>query len=157
MQGVFTRAWERLYHHDIDVTALLATRGTASGGGAGGGAGAGAAASSSTVLSARFDVTKQGKARDMSNRMMGHAHHTPHHAPQAGGTSSASVAAAHRLELPYNTKFLLVAAYLASFNPPDSDTRYFTKQKTGRRRKRRKTSMKVTQGSPAQARFWHTV
>ena len=40
-----------------------------------------------------------------------------------------------RLELPYCSKFLLIAAYLASYNPPKTDKRFFLKN-AGKIRKR---------------------
>ena len=39
------------------------------------------------------------------------------------------------LELPYCSKFLLIAAYLASYNPPKTDKRFFLKN-AGKIRKR---------------------
>ncbi len=39
------------------------------------------------------------------------------------------------LELPFVTKLLLIAGYAASHNPPDSDTRYFSRRGSGRRTK----------------------
>ena len=41
------------------------------------------------------------------------------------------------IELPMLTKFLLIAAYLASHNPADTDVKIFTHHRSGRRRKRR--------------------
>ena len=38
------------------------------------------------------------------------------------------------VELPYFTKFLLLSAYIASFNSADSDARYFSRQASKRRR-----------------------
>lgn len=39
-------------------------------------------------------------------------------------------------ELPYYTKFLLIAAFLASYNPPRYDVRYFSRNAEERRKKR---------------------
>lgn len=39
-------------------------------------------------------------------------------------------------ELPYYTKFLLIAAYLASYNPPRFDVRYFAKASEERKKKK---------------------
>ena len=39
------------------------------------------------------------------------------------------------IELPMLTKFLLIAAYLASHNPADTDVKIFTHHRSGRRRK----------------------
>jgi origin recognition complex subunit 5 len=63
-----------------------------------------------------------------------------HHDVQIRGQASASSPAASvslvepvdGLELPYVTKFVLVGAFLASVNPPDTDRRYFTKQSKSR-------------------------
>ncbi|KAI7904142.1 origin recognition complex, subunit 5 [Cokeromyces recurvatus] len=41
------------------------------------------------------------------------------------------------LELPYYTRFLLIAAYLASYNPPRFDIRYFSKTASEERKKKR--------------------
>ncbi|KAG4090746.1 origin recognition complex subunit 5-like protein [Neocallimastix lanati (nom. inval.)] len=41
-------------------------------------------------------------------------------------------------ELPYYTKFLLIASYLASYNPPRYDLRFFSKSSENKRRKSRK-------------------
>jgi origin recognition complex subunit 5 len=38
------------------------------------------------------------------------------------------------LELPHITKLLLLAAYAASHNPPETDTRFFSRHGSGRRR-----------------------
>lgn len=38
--------------------------------------------------------------------------------------------------LPYYTKFLLIAAFLASYNPPRYDVRYFAKAGEARKRKK---------------------
>ena len=53
---------------------------------------------------------------------------------EAGAPSTRGV----ELELPYYTKYLLLAAYCASHNPPESDTRYFTKV-TGKGGSRRRS------------------
>ena len=41
------------------------------------------------------------------------------------------------IELPMLTKFLLIAAYLASHNPADTDVKIFTHHRSGRRKRRR--------------------
>ena len=46
----------------------------------------------------------------------------------------ANVGIAH--DLPYYSKFLLCAAYLASYNPPRADALLFTKAGEGKKRKR---------------------
>ena len=43
-----------------------------------------------------------------------------------------------KFELPYYTKFLLIASYLASYNPPRYDLRFFSKSSENKRRKSRK-------------------
>eukprot|EP00795_Rhopilema_esculentum_P011675 gene11675-21930_t len=47
------------------------------------------------------------------------------------------------LELPFLSKYLLIAAYLASHNPSRSDRRYFCKQTSGKMSRRAKTSIKT--------------
>ena len=44
-------------------------------------------------------------------------------------------------ELPYYAKWLLIAAYLASFNPPKMDALYFMKS-TERKRRRREVGLR---------------
>lgn len=43
------------------------------------------------------------------------------------------------VELPYYSKFLLIASFLASYNPPRMDTRYFARysEQTDRRKRRK--------------------
>jgi len=43
-----------------------------------------------------------------------------------------------KFELPYYTKFLLIASYLASYNPPRYDLRFFSKSSENKRRKSKK-------------------
>jgi origin recognition complex subunit 5 len=51
-------------------------------------------------------------------------------------------------ELPYYTKLVLIASFLASFNPPKYDTRFFSKGKEDRKFSRgRKASKKVREKS----------
>lgn len=57
-------------------------------------------------------------------------HHDKTRASSAGG---ASVKAD---ELPYHTKFLLISAFLASYNPPDADVTFFVTKGSGRKRRR---------------------
>ncbi|KAL4208610.1 origin recognition complex, subunit 5 [Rhizopus microsporus] len=47
-----------------------------------------------------------------------------------------NVAGRAEFELPYYTKFLLIAAYLASYNPPRFDVRFFSKSAEERAKKR---------------------
>lgn len=52
-----------------------------------------------------------------------------------GSASSDAVSLSHHartLDLPFYTKFLLLAAFLASFNPPRLDVRFFSKGKEDR-------------------------
>ena len=49
------------------------------------------------------------------------------------------------LELPYYTKFLLISSFLASFNPPRLDVRFFSKEKEARGILKRKKSTKIRQ------------
>ena len=46
------------------------------------------------------------------------------------------------LELPFFSKYLLIAAYLASNNPSRTDRRFFCKKSCGKMSKRAKTSIK---------------
>jgi len=73
-----------------------------------------------------------------------------------GGAAAAAAAAAPtsstmsgELELPYLSKYLLIAAYLASYNPASTDVRVFAKRAGKKRRKLRgpqkKTAAKVPQ------------
>jgi origin recognition complex subunit 5 len=41
------------------------------------------------------------------------------------------------LDLPWFTKFLLIAAYVGSHNPPDMDVRYLTRHASGKTKKRK--------------------
>lgn len=50
--------------------------------------------------------------------------------------SSTSKVGRAELELPYYTKFLLISAYLASYNPPRFDVRYFAKASEERKKKK---------------------
>ncbi|CAO3689470.1 unnamed protein product [Umbelopsis vinacea] len=62
---------------------------------------------------------------------------------KASITTDASVVTAIRtnargdFDLPYYTKFLLIASYLASYNPPRFDVRYFAKAGEEKRKRRR--------------------
>lgn len=47
------------------------------------------------------------------------------------------------LDLPLNAKYLLIAAYLATHNPPSSDKRFFVKVGTGKVKKRGKPASKT--------------
>ena len=40
-------------------------------------------------------------------------------------------------DLPYYTKFLLIASYLASYNPPRFDVRYFAKVADEKKKRKR--------------------
>jgi origin recognition complex subunit 5 len=53
------------------------------------------------------------------------------------------------LELPYFAKLLLVAAFAASHNPPDTDARYFSRRATGRRRATHTTSAAASRSRAA--------
>ncbi|KAJ3407200.1 Origin recognition complex subunit 5 [Chytridiales sp. JEL 0842] len=48
----------------------------------------------------------------------------------------ASAANNLEVDLPYNTAYLLFAAFLASYNPPRFDVRFFSRQSEGRKRRR---------------------
>nr|KAJ3419435.1 Origin recognition complex subunit 5 [Polyrhizophydium stewartii] len=48
-----------------------------------------------------------------------------------------SAATGDVFELPYYAKFLLIASFLASYNPPRLDRRFFTKQGEGRRARKK--------------------
>ncbi|KAG1141164.1 hypothetical protein G6F37_008531 [Rhizopus arrhizus] len=52
------------------------------------------------------------------------------------GTATRNRAGKAEFELPYYTKFLLIASYLASYNPPRFDVRYFAKSTEERKKKR---------------------
>jgi len=54
--------------------------------------------------------------------------------PPAINERSTTVVKSH--DLPYYSKFLLCAAYLASYNPPRADAQLFTKAGVGKKRKR---------------------
>ena len=56
---------------------------------------------------------------------------TPPQAPRSGGLAK------QHTELPALTKWLLVAAYLSSHNPKDTDIKYFTTTGVGRNKRRR--------------------
>ena len=47
-----------------------------------------------------------------------------------------------KVDLPYYAKYLLLAGYFASYNPANTDRRFFTKKSLGRLTKRTKTTMK---------------
>jgi len=47
-----------------------------------------------------------------------------------------------KVDLPYYAKYLLLAAYFASYNPANTDRRFFTKKSQGKLSKRAKTTMK---------------
>lgn len=51
-------------------------------------------------------------------------------------TAATEAAAAKRHDLPYYSKLLLIAAYLASYNPARQDATYFMKSATDRKKKR---------------------
>jgi len=56
----------------------------------------------------------------------------------------------HTLEMPSNAKYLLIASYLATHNPPSSDKRFFVKSKISKAKKSRltvKTDIKPTMRS----------
>lgn len=48
-----------------------------------------------------------------------------------------------KVDLPYYAKYLLLAAYFASYNPANTDRRFFTKKSLGKLSKRTKTSLKA--------------
>lgn len=50
-----------------------------------------------------------------------------------------------RHELPYYSKFLLVSAFLASYNPPRDDARIFSHD-SGLKRKKRRAGQKSNKG-----------
>jgi origin recognition complex subunit 5 len=59
----------------------------------------------------------------------------------SGGTSSLAQGVPQSkaaLELPYFSKYLLIASYLASYNPSKTDKKFFSKQKQARTRKSKK-------------------
>jgi len=60
------------------------------------------------------------------------------------------------VELPFYTKFLLIAAYIASFNPPSSDKRFFMKN-AGRMRKKVRHQAVVKQGSGGKIGSCHLI
>eukprot|EP00111_Clytia_hemisphaerica_P007728 TCONS_00022448-protein len=49
----------------------------------------------------------------------------------------------NQVELPYYSKYMLLAAYFASYNPANTDRRFFTKKTAGRMSKRAKASAKA--------------
>ncbi|EDQ90608.1 uncharacterized protein MONBRDRAFT_16039 [Monosiga brevicollis MX1] len=57
-------------------------------------------------------------------------------APEANATESVGAASGFRLDLPYHAKYLLLAAYLASSNPPRADLRLFAKRRQSKKAKR---------------------
>lgn len=48
-----------------------------------------------------------------------------------------------QVDLPYYAKYLLIAAYFASYNPANTDRRFFTKKSAGKLSKRAKTTLKA--------------
>lgn len=50
-----------------------------------------------------------------------------------------------RHELPYYTKFLLISAFLASYNPSKDDARIFSHE-SGMKKKRKRTGQKSNKG-----------
>lgn len=66
----------------------------------------------------------------------------------------------NQVELPYYSKYLLLASYFASYNPANTDRRFFTKKSSGRMSKRAKTSAKAAKNLDKKflgmAFFWLT-
>lgn len=57
--------------------------------------------------------------------------------PDCSGSSCNSGTATFKTELPFFSKFLIIAAYLASYNPARYDRRLFVKAKEGRKNMRK--------------------
>jgi hypothetical protein len=57
-----------------------------------------------------------------------------------GGGGGAASASPPETKLPTYSRYLLVAAYVASHNPPDQDIRYFSRARSGKRRAKRPPS-----------------
>lgn len=66
----------------------------------------------------------------------------------------------NQAELPYYSKYLLLAAYFASYNPATTDRRFFTKKSAGRMSKRTKHSIKAAKNLDKKflgKKFFHPV
>lgn len=127
-QPYFDHARKRLLDRDVEpalavpaakrVANELLSRGSGSGAGTTteGSSAAAAAASSSSSSSLAGAVTASGTG------------------------TTADVLLEHRLEteLPWYSKYLLLAAFAASHNPPETDTQYFSRMSSGKRRKKSK-------------------
>lgn len=50
-----------------------------------------------------------------------------------------------RMELPFHARFLLLAAYLASYNPPGTDRKFFVKARTSNTKRQKKASQPLSQ------------
>ncbi|KAH9370162.1 hypothetical protein HPB48_013084 [Haemaphysalis longicornis] len=50
-----------------------------------------------------------------------------------------------RMELPFHARFLLLAAYLASYNPPGTDRKFFVKARTSNTKRQKKASQLLSQ------------
>ena len=67
--------------------------------------------------------------------------------------ASTSVSAHFQLELPYHSRWLLLAAYLASYNPSRTDARFFARRQNKRRRG--KKAKRIRAGGPGDASRQH--
>ncbi len=151
------RLKDRLFCRDCDISAAAATYAAAAaervadvdGGAAahkrGGGASHGAAASKKRrVVSDSDDSDDDSDDSDDDDDSLsddaggrGNGAAAPSNARADAGDAVAVGSSRRRvgveLELPYLTKFLLVAAFLASHNAASTDTRFFTRASSGRR------------------------
>lgn len=111
LQPAFQLLWKRLYHHDAQQLAERAVPSAATP------QAAEAAPARRTFASLAADKRQESEAM----------------------AAAQSVCVPVAMELPYVTKYVLVAAYLASYNPASTDIKFFTRDGSGKRRQRRST------------------
>lgn len=94
-----------------------------------------AAAAASAVATSRFAAASASAAETAST------------VASLESVAAKATSALRSLELPYHSRFLLLAAFLASFNPPRLDQRYFTKSDAKKAPRKRKASKAAAGGT----------
>ena len=129
VQPAFKLLWDRLYHHDAQLAAARAVEARGQAAGAAGTTPNGAGGKRTFASLAAAKSVKEAQA-------------------------AAAKLPTQEMELPYMTKYILLAAYLASFNPPNTDVKFFTRDGSGKRRRRRTTKRMTVR---TMGGVWHCV